>query len=167
MEPGAHAECLLDFPGWHRDLIHIINSIDQLYKWGLFLRDPLPQWSVGRVSLLGDACHAMLPFLGQGANMAIEDACVLARCLKTFRSNPVMALQRYETARRQRTTDIVHRSAAMAEHSTMTSCRIRKTAPTTSRANGTRENQNALRQHLSLQCADGRNLMPPQIRTHS
>jgi salicylate hydroxylase len=56
----------------------------------------------------------MLPFLGQGANMAIEDACVLARCLKTFRSNPVMALQRYETARRQRTTDIVHRSAAMA-----------------------------------------------------
>jgi len=114
VEPGAHAECLLDFPGWHRDLIHIINSIDQLYKWGLFLRDPLPQWSVGRVSLLGDACHAMLPFLGQGANMAIEDACVLARCLKTFRSNPVMALQRYETARRQRTTDIVHRSAAMA-----------------------------------------------------
>jgi salicylate hydroxylase len=115
VEPGAHEECLLDFPGWHHDLIHIINSIDQLYKWGLFLRDPLLQWSVGRVSLLGDACHAMLPFLGRGANMAIEDGCVLARCLKTFQNDPMMALKRYEAARRQRTTDIVRRSAGMAE----------------------------------------------------
>jgi len=114
VEPGTHEECLLDFPGWHRDLLDIVDSIDQLYKWGLHLREPLPQWSVGRVSLLGDACHAMLPFLGQGANMAIEDGCVLARCVAKFRDGPAHALKRYEAARRERTTGVVQRSAAMA-----------------------------------------------------
>lgn len=115
VEPGTQKECLADFPGWHRDLLDVINSIDQLYKWGLFLREPLPQWSVGRVTLLGDSCHAMLPFLGQGANMAIEDGYVLARCMTSFRDDPVTALKRYETARLKRTIDIVQRSAAMAE----------------------------------------------------
>jgi salicylate hydroxylase len=114
VEPGSHEECLRDFPGWHRDLLDVIDSIDQLYKWGLFLREPLPQWSVGRVSLLGDACHAMLPFLGQGANMAIEDGYVLARCVAKFKDDPATALRRYEAARRERTTTIVQRSAAMA-----------------------------------------------------
>jgi salicylate hydroxylase len=114
VEPGSHAECYQDFPGWHRDLLDIIDSIDQLYKWGLFLREPLPKWSVGRVSLLGDACHAMLPFLGQGGNMAIEDGFVLARCVAKYRDDPVTALQRYEAARRERTTNIVQRSANMA-----------------------------------------------------
>lgn len=115
VEPGTREECLMDFPGWHRDLLDIIDSIDQLYKWGLFLREPLPQWSVGRVTLLGDACHAMLPFLGQGANMAIEDGYVLARCVAAFKDDPVAALKRYETARLKRTTEIVQRSAAMAQ----------------------------------------------------
>jgi salicylate hydroxylase len=114
VEPGSHEECLNDFPAWHRDLLDIIDSIDQLYKWALFLRDPLPQWSVGRVTLLGDACHAMLPFLGQGANMAIEDGLVLARCIKQWPGDPAAALTRYEAARRERTTGIVHRSASMA-----------------------------------------------------
>jgi salicylate hydroxylase len=114
VEPGSHEECYQDFPGWHRDLLDIIDNIDQLYKWGLFLREPLPKWSVGRVSLLGDSCHAMLPFLGQGGNMAIEDGFVLARCVAKYRDNPVAALDRYETARRERTTNIVQRSAGMA-----------------------------------------------------
>jgi len=114
VEPGSHEECLRDFPGWHRDLIDIIDSIDQLYKWGLFLREPLPKWSVGRVTLLGDSCHAMLPFLGQGANMALEDGFVLARCVEKYRDDPVGALQRYEAARRERTTNVVQRSANMA-----------------------------------------------------
>ncbi len=114
VEPGSHEECYQDFPGWHRDLLDIIDNIDQLYKWGLFLREPLPKWSVGRVSLLGDSCHAMLPFLGQGGNMAIEDGFVLARCVAKYRDNPVTALDRYEIARRERTTNIVQRSAAMA-----------------------------------------------------
>jgi salicylate hydroxylase len=115
VEPGSHGECLKDFPGWHRDLLDIIDGIDTLYKWALFLREPLPKWSVGRVSLLGDACHPMLPFLGQGANMAIEDGLVLARCLHKYASDPVIALKHYEAARRERTTDIVNRSAHMAK----------------------------------------------------
>jgi salicylate hydroxylase len=115
VELGSREECLRDFPGWHRDLLDIIDSIDKVYKWALFLREPLPHWSVGRITLLGDACHAMLPFLGQGANMAIEDGMVLARCINHFADNPIMALTRYEAARRQRTTDIVRRSAKMAD----------------------------------------------------
>jgi salicylate hydroxylase len=113
VEPGTHEECVEDFHGWHRDLLDIIDSIDTLYKWGLFLREPLPQWSVGRVTLLGDSCHPMLPFLGQGANMAIEDGLVLARCLQKY-ADPVAALTRYEAARRERTTEVVRRSANMA-----------------------------------------------------
>ena len=114
VEPGSHEECYQDFPGWHRDLLDIIDSIDQLYKWGLFLREPLPKWSVGRVSLLGDSCHPMLPFLGQGGNMAIEDGFVLGRCVAQYRDDPVAALKSYEAARRERTTNVVQRSANMA-----------------------------------------------------
>ncbi len=114
VHPGSHDECLRDFVGWHEDLLSIIDSVDQFYKWGLFLREPLPRWSVGRVSLLGDACHAMLPFLGQGANMAIEDGYVLGRCIEQWANDPVTALRVYETARRERTTDVVRRSGNMA-----------------------------------------------------
>jgi salicylate hydroxylase len=115
VQPGSLEECLQDFEGWHEDLQIIIRTIDQHYKWGLHLRKPLPTWSVGRATLLGDACHAMLPFLGQGANMAIEDAFVLARCISQFHADPVHALQRFEGARQKRASDIVSRSAAMAE----------------------------------------------------
>lgn len=114
VERGSREECLSDFIGWHRDLLDIIANIDTLYKWGLFLRDPLPKWSVGRVSLLGDSCHAMLPFLGQGGNMAIEDGMVLARCVQKYRSDLVTALKCYETARCERAVEAVHRSAKMA-----------------------------------------------------
>lgn len=111
IERGSHAECLADYPGWHPDLVRIIESTELLYKWAIFLREPLPKWSVGRVSLLGDACHPTVPFLGQGANMAIEDAFVLAACLA--KRAPVEALSHYEAARRERTTTIVRRSAEL------------------------------------------------------
>jgi 2-polyprenyl-6-methoxyphenol hydroxylase-like FAD-dependent oxidoreductase len=61
-------------------------------------KNPLRTWTVERVTLLGDACHPTLPFLAQGANMALEDALVLARCLEKY-ENPLIALQRYEAAR--------------------------------------------------------------------
>lgn len=115
VERGAKEECLRDFAGWHPDLISIIENIDTFYKWGLFLREPLPKWSAGRVTLLGDACHAMLPFLGQGGNMAIEDGMVLARSIAMHPSDPVAALERYEAARRDRAVEVVHRSAGMAK----------------------------------------------------
>lgn len=107
---GTQAELAADFRGWHDDIQAFIAAIDAPFKWALMVRPPLERWSVGRVSLLGDAAHSMLPFLAQGAVMAIEDGCVLARCLQ---DHPVEeALQRYETARRERTRRTVEGSAA-------------------------------------------------------
>ena len=68
-------------------------------------------WSAGRVTLLGDACHPTLPFLGQGAVMALEDAYVLAECLKRYASDHATALAAYENARRERTAEVVRASA--------------------------------------------------------
>jgi salicylate hydroxylase len=107
---GTQRELAADFHGWHADIQAFIGAIDTPYKWALMVRAPLERWSVGRVTLLGDAAHSMLPFLAQGAVMAIEDGYVLARCLAAA---PVeAALQRYEAARRERTRRTVEGSAA-------------------------------------------------------
>ncbi len=74
----------------------------QLFKWALHAREPLDSWIAGSVTLLGDAAHGMLPFMGQGAATALEDGMVLARCLINFDKQE--ALSRYEAARRERTT---------------------------------------------------------------
>jgi hypothetical protein len=76
MGPGAH---LATFAGWHPAVTEMIGAVPQSPRWGLFARRPLASWSRGHVVLLGDAAHAMLPHLGQGANQAIEDAAALAR----------------------------------------------------------------------------------------
>ena len=68
----------------------------ETFVWGLFDRAPLARWSVGRVTLLGDACHPMLPFMAQGAAQAIEDGATLAACLTSERDIPA-ALRRYES----------------------------------------------------------------------
>ncbi len=82
---------------------------------GLFDRDPLPNWSRGRVTLLGDSAHAMLPYLAQGACQALEDAHVLARVLERFGAGRVAeALQDYELRRRPRTTKV--QTTARATH---------------------------------------------------
>jgi len=107
---GTRAELAADFSGWHPDIQAFIRAIETPYKWALMVRAPLERWSVGRVTLLGDAAHSMLPFLAQGAVMAIEDGYVLARCLAEY---PVeAALQRYEAARRERTRRTVEGAAA-------------------------------------------------------
>lgn len=107
---GTNAELAADFRGWHEDIQALVREIDTPFKWALMVRAPLERWSVGRVSLLGDAAHSMLPFLAQGAVQAIEDGYVLSRCLDRY---PVEeALQRYEAARRERTTRTVEGSAA-------------------------------------------------------
>jgi salicylate hydroxylase len=108
---GTTAELAADFRGWHDDIQAFIREIDTPYKWALMVRAPLDRWSVGRVSLLGDAAHSMLPFLAQGAVMAIEDGYVLARCLSQF-DDVEVALERYEAARRERTRRTVEGSAA-------------------------------------------------------
>ena len=107
---GTVAECAADFQGWHDDVHELIRNVEVPYKWALLGREPLPRWSAGRVTLLGDACHPTLPMLAQGANMAIEDGYVLARCLAAY-DDPAAAVAAYEDARRDRTARIVRGSA--------------------------------------------------------
>ncbi len=107
---GTHAECAADFEGWHETVHVMIRNIATPFKWALMGREPLKHWSVGRVSLLGDACHATLPFLAQGAVMAIEDGMVLARCLEAH-DDVETALTRYQDVRVERTAKVVMGSA--------------------------------------------------------
>lgn len=104
---GEHKEFLRDFENWHEDIITLIEHTNPLacYKWGLFDRYPLTSWSGGRVALLGDACHPTLPFLAQGAAMAIEDAAVIADCLERCEELEI-GLKLYESLRKKRTTRI-------------------------------------------------------------
>ncbi len=80
-EPGDVATILAAYDGWHAQVRSLISSTDQIFIWGLFDRTPLARWSVNRVTLLGDACHPMLPFMAQGAAQAIEDGATLAGVL--------------------------------------------------------------------------------------
>ena len=107
--PATRAEVLTTFAGWHPAVTGLIGVADRLIKWGIFDHPPLPQWSRGRVTLLGDAAHAMLPFLGMGAAMAIEDAMVLARSFAA-EGDTARAFARYEAARLPRTTLIQAKS---------------------------------------------------------
>lgn len=110
---GSQEELLSDFEGWHEHIQSIIHEIPQPLKWAMMKRKPLASWSRGRVTLLGDACHATLPFLGQGAAMAIEDGAVLARCLASFRTDIPAALKTYEALRVKRTAAVVEKSTAI------------------------------------------------------
>ena len=103
---GAMAGFLDDFKDWHEDVQILMRQAESCYRWGLFDRDPMPEWSQGRVTLLGDACHPMLPFMAQGAVMAIEDANTLAQCLASAAAAYPSALQRYEYLRRERTATV-------------------------------------------------------------
>lgn len=108
-EAGTHAEMLQDFGHWHADVRELMGAIEQPFKWALLGRAPQTGWAQGPVCLLGDAAHPTLPFLAQGANMALEDAAVMARCLAADAS-PAQAFARFESLRWQRTADIVNRS---------------------------------------------------------
>ena len=103
---GDKAQFKTDFTDWHDDLHVLIDNTDACFRWGLFDREPLPQWSKGRATLLGDACHPMLPFMAQGAVMSIEDAYTLCQCLAAGRDDVSAALKRYETLRRERTAQV-------------------------------------------------------------
>lgn len=103
-ERGEHGELKADFAGWHPDIQTLIGCMDpnSLHKWALFDRPPMACWGRGPVTLLGDACHPMLPFMAQGAATAIEDAAVLASCLAAV-GDVAANLRRYEQLRRPRT----------------------------------------------------------------
>ena len=116
------------FPKVGGDMRMLIDRAQRCFKWGLFDRDPLPWWSRGRVTLLGDAAHPMLPFLAQGAAMAIEDGFVLAREVAALPDDIPAALRRYEAVRRPRTTDVqlAARTQANIFHLTSPAARLKR-----------------------------------------
>jgi salicylate hydroxylase len=114
---GQRSELTALYGDWAPELGAMIDAIDEtrLFKWGVFARTPLAAWTHGgRITLLGDAAHAMTPFLGQGASAAIEDALVLARCLGAA-PTPAEALGRYQRARMDRCAFIQAESNANAD----------------------------------------------------
>ena len=95
------------FSGFHDDVRAVLDACPDVHKWALFERDPLPGWSEGAVTLLGDACHPMTPYMAQGAATALEDAAVLSRCLADGGlEDPAAAFRRFEAARKARTSEI-------------------------------------------------------------
>jgi len=97
------AEVRAAFRAWHPLVGDLIDALDSPLKWALFDRDPLPSWGRGVVTLLGDACHPMLPYGAQGYAQAVEDAAVLTSCLTPDAGNDVAtALGRYASLRRDR-----------------------------------------------------------------
>jgi 6-hydroxynicotinate 3-monooxygenase len=95
------------FAGFHPQVRGVLDACPDVHKWALFERDPLPRWTVGRVTLLGDSCHPMTPYMAQGAATSMEDAAVLARCLEhATPENLEAALLNYESLRKDRTAQI-------------------------------------------------------------
>jgi salicylate hydroxylase len=101
---GSISDALGKYEGWHPQIATILIAVDETFKWALFDRNPLPEWTSGRVALLGDACHPMLPFMAQGAAQAIEDGATLAACLKNTAFDVPAAFQAYVALRKPRTT---------------------------------------------------------------
>jgi salicylate hydroxylase len=110
-ERGEVADALAAFEGWHPQVRAILEAVDETFVWALFDRTPLARWSTGRVTLLGDACHAMLPFMAQGAAQAIEDGATLAACLAGGEEYVAEALRRYERLRVPRASRLQAMSA--------------------------------------------------------
>lgn len=103
---GSRDQLRRDFAGWHPVLQEIIETGDAFFRWGLFTRAPLTCWQSERIVLLGDAAHPMLPFLAQGAVMAIEDGYVLAQCLSDEGVALNERLKRFEMMRKPRCTAV-------------------------------------------------------------
>ena len=105
--PGDPAALRCEFKGWDPRIDQVLAQVDQTFRWALYDREPLPTWTKGRLTLLGDAAHPMLPHLGQGANQTIEDAIALATILAEAPGASVNArLLAYEKLRRERVAEV-------------------------------------------------------------
>ncbi|CAG9168996.1 FAD-dependent monooxygenase [Cupriavidus respiraculi] len=107
--PGRVEDLRAAYAGFHPEARALLDACDDVLISALYVRDPLPAWSAGPVTLMGDACHPMMPFMAQGAGMAIEDGVVLARCLAEAGDAGgaiEAALARYQRARQDRTARI-------------------------------------------------------------
>ncbi|AHG65178.1 FAD-dependent monooxygenase [Advenella mimigardefordensis] len=104
---SSQEEMLAAFEGYNPTVQNLIRSTENITKWPLLNRNPLPIWSRGRLVMLGDACHPMKPHMAQGACMAIEDAAMLTRCLEaTGLSDYRTAFELYETNRKERASKV-------------------------------------------------------------
>jgi salicylate hydroxylase len=108
--PSSRDELIAAKAGWNEALIGMFGHVEHVFKWGIYDRDPLPQWTAGRVTLLGDAAHPTMPTLAQGANMAIEDGYVLARALSRSADDIDAALRSYVAQRQPRTARVTLQS---------------------------------------------------------
>jgi len=123
---GDLADVKRIYEGWCPIVGDLISHAERCYKWALFDRDPLPEWVRGRVALLGDAAHPMMPYLAQGACMAIEDGYVLANELAKSADEPERALRAYESARLPRASrvQLMSRKVARVNQAPALSARI-------------------------------------------
>jgi salicylate hydroxylase len=110
---GDVAELAATYAGWTEEVRRLVQAPDAVGRWALHDRVPLKSWTSGRITVLGDAAHPMLPFMAQGANQAVEDAVVLAACLQETGLDDIPgALLRYELARKPRTEQLQQMSRA-------------------------------------------------------
>ena len=106
-EPCTKDEMRETFKGWHSSVQALIEGTQEVTRWPLLERDPLPVWSRGRLVLLGDACHHMKPHMAQGAAMAIEDAAMLTRCFQELGFTDYEAVfNLYEANRAERASKV-------------------------------------------------------------
>jgi salicylate hydroxylase len=113
---GQVADLAAEFAGWDPRLGELIAAAEQVGRWSVLDRAPLPRWVRGRVALLGDAAHPMLPFFAQGAGQAIEDAAAIAVCLSAGADDPGLALARYERVRAPRANRVQEASRGRIAH---------------------------------------------------
>ena len=105
--PGDPEVLRREFHGWDPRIGQVLEQVDRTFRWALYDREPLPTWTRGRLSLLGDAAHPMLPHLGQGANQAIEDGIALATLLaRADTASAPACLLAYERLRRERVAEV-------------------------------------------------------------
>jgi 2-polyprenyl-6-methoxyphenol hydroxylase-like FAD-dependent oxidoreductase len=110
---GDVRELRAAYDGFHQDVRNVLEACPDCHKWAILEREPLRTWSEGRVVLLGDSAHPMTPYMAQGAATSIEDAAVLARCLKAVEGDDIEgAFKRYEAHRKPRTSVVQAISSA-------------------------------------------------------
>jgi salicylate hydroxylase len=114
--PSTVDELIEAHAGWNEALIGMFRHVQHVYKWGIYDRDPVPEWTCGRVTLLGDAAHPTMPTLAQGGNMAIEDGFALARNLARYVDDVPAALAGYVAERQPRTRRVTLQSRQQFEN---------------------------------------------------
>jgi salicylate hydroxylase len=105
-EPGKVEDLRAAYAGWHPQVQRIIDAVDETFIWAVIDRPPIARWTFGRVTMLGDASHPMIPFMGQGGAQAIEDAAAITACLVRCGDDVDAALKLYETVRLPRASAV-------------------------------------------------------------